>query len=65
MGPNTKYLFIQDVEGEEIDYLVFKSGGDTFANETPFLSIQNLFSQKVSGYIIEDVLAGQTQYCLW
>lgn len=54
-SPDTKYLFIKDINEDKTDYLVFKSSGDTFAEGAVFLSIQDLFRQKVNGYIIEDV----------
>jgi len=49
------YVFLKEKTPSMDNYLVFQSSGNVFPDEAAFVSIQELFSKKVPGYVIEDV----------
>jgi len=54
-APDNVYIFLKDKKPSGNDYIVFQSSGKTFPDEVIFLSIQDLFSKKIQGHLIEDV----------
>jgi hypothetical protein len=53
--PANTYFFLKDTTPESIEYLVFKSSGEKFTPDLPFLSVGEIFQSKVQGYVIEDI----------
>lgn len=49
------YVFLKEKTPSIDNYLVFQSSGNLFPDDLVSLSVQELFNNKVSGYIIEDV----------
>lgn len=49
------YVFLKEKTASIDNYLVFQTSGDVFQGDLQYLSIQELFNKKVSGYTIEDV----------
>ena len=49
------YVFLKEKTSSIDNYLVFQSSGNLFPNDLGYVSIQELFSKKVSGYTIEEV----------
>ena len=54
-SPDTAYLFLVEQAPTSTDYLVFTSSGEPFSDGSPYLSVQELFTHTVPGYVIEDV----------
>jgi len=54
-SPDNVYIFLKEKTSTVDDYLVFQTTGDLFPDNLNYLSIQELFKQKVPEYIIEDV----------
>ena len=54
-SPDNSYVFIKEKTPSNDNYLVFKSSGDLFANGSPYVSIQELFKEKIPNYLITDV----------
>jgi hypothetical protein len=54
-SPDNVYFFLKETTPVGDDYLVFQTSGDFFSNNSPYISIQELFKSKVPNHIIEDV----------
>jgi hypothetical protein len=54
-SPDTTYFFLTETTSDFRDFLVFQSSGDSFSEIVPSLSVQQLFKEKVQGFVIEDV----------
>ncbi|MCR4326310.1 MAG: hypothetical protein NUV52_01495 [Candidatus Roizmanbacteria bacterium] len=54
-SPDNSYLFFTKKTPTVNQYLVLNSSGEWFANNTPYLSVQELFVDQVPDYSIEDV----------
>lgn len=54
-SPNTRYVFLKEKTKLGDNYLAFQSNGNLFPNDMPFISVSDLFKEKVEGYLIEEV----------
>lgn len=54
-SPNNKHVFIEDEKGSLVNYLLFKSNGESFANGEKYLNVTNLFNLKVKNYNLKAV----------
>ncbi len=63
-SPDTTYFFLKEKVTDDEDYLVFQSSGDLFANNIHALSVQQLFKEKVQGFVIGDVTGWADQTLL-
>ena len=52
---DTTYVFLTEKNPSITNYFVFQSNGNVFANAAPYVSVQDQFKAKVTGYTIEDV----------
>ena len=54
-SPDTVFLFLTKKTPIINHYLVFNSSGEWFGDDAPYLSVQELFTDQVPNYVIEDV----------
>lgn len=54
-SPNNKYVFIEDKKGFLVNYLLFKSNAESFANGGKYLNVTNLFNLKVKNYNLKAI----------
>lgn len=54
-SPNNKYVFIENKRGSLINYLLFKSNSESFANGEKYLNVTNLFNLKVKNYNLKAI----------
>ena len=54
-SPDNIYFFLKEKTPAINNYLVFQSSGNIFASDSPYLSVQELFRNKVPNYAIEDI----------
>jgi len=54
-SPDNAYVFLKETTPTIDNYLVFQSSGNSFSNDVPYLSIQELFKKNVPDYTIEDI----------
>lgn len=54
-SPNDKYVFIEDIKGSLVDYLLFKANGESFASGEKYLNVTALFNQKVKNYNLKAI----------
>ncbi|PIY68843.1 hypothetical protein COY90_03855 [Candidatus Roizmanbacteria bacterium CG_4_10_14_0_8_um_filter_39_9] len=54
-SPDNQYIFLKEIRPNAVNYYVFQSSGDVFWDGASLLSVQDLFSNQVSHYFIENV----------
>jgi len=54
-SPDNIYVFLKETTPLANNYFVIQSSGDSFPNNLPYLSVQELFKEKVPKYVIEDI----------
>lgn len=54
-SPGNKFLFIEDREPGSLDYLVFKSNGESFTSGEKYLDVTKLFTAKVKNFTLKSV----------
>lgn len=54
-APDNAYIFLKEKKGSEASYIVFKSSGALFTNESALLSISELFAERVPNFLIQDI----------
>ncbi len=54
-SPSSKYVFLEDRRGSMVDYLVFKTNGEPFADGQKYLNATALFNAKVKDYNLKAI----------
>ncbi|PIZ66248.1 hypothetical protein CO051_01145 [Candidatus Roizmanbacteria bacterium CG_4_9_14_0_2_um_filter_39_13] len=54
-SPDNIHFFVKESSPEKINYFVFLASGENFPDNVQYLSVQELFEEKVEGYFITDV----------
>lgn len=54
-SPDNSYVFLKEIRPNAVNYYVFQSTGLEFWDGSSLLSVQDLFSEQMPSYVIEDV----------
>lgn len=54
-SPGNKYLFLADRVGGTINYLLFKTNGDSFSEGQKFVNVTSFFKSKTNGVTLKEV----------